>query len=164
METDIEIVARKAGNAQTSNMWFIVLGVLGIAADLFLWIILAVNGLFSIESFRKELGWGLLLIAFLLFILLVGIVFLRLGMRLYNSYARLPDELIKYESGELIFADGYRCKPSDIVSADCFKVERDGTPKMKALNANPDSWIVITTKDKTIKYDQVERVRMKILI
>lgn len=159
MSENVEVIAKKAGNAQTSNMWFIILGVLGIAADLFLWIILAVEGILSIQSLRKELGSGLILIAMLIGILLVGIVFLRLGLRLYISNANLPDELIKYEDGELVFADGYRCKPSDIVSADCFKVERDGTPKMKALRANPDSWIVITTKDRTIKYEQVEAVR-----
>ena len=159
MNENVEVIARKSGNAESNNMIFIVLGILGIAADLFLWIILAVNGIFSIQSLRKEIGWAILLIALLIGILLVGIFFLRLGLRLYINNARLPDELIKYEDGEIVFADGYRCKPSDIVSADCFKVERDGTPKMKALRANPDSWIIITTKDRTIKYEQVEAVR-----
>lgn len=159
MEKDVEVIAKKSGNAESDNMIFIVLGVLGIGADLFLWIILAVNGIFSIESFRKELVSGLILIAMLIGILLVGIVFLRLGLRRNMNNAKLPDELIKYQDGEFVFADGYRCKPSDIVSADCFKVERDGTPEMKALRANPDSWIIVTTKDRTIKYEQVEAVR-----
>lgn len=155
MSKDMEVIARKSGDAESTNMLFIVLGVIGIGIDIFLWIILAINGIFSF----KEIGGTLLLIALLLGILAVGIFFLSLGLKLYINYSQLPIELIKYENGEIVFADGYRCKPSDIVDVDCFKVERDGTPRMQALNANPDSWLNITTKDKTIKYPQVEKVR-----
>ena len=155
MSKDIEVIAKKYGDADSINFFFTILGIMGIGVDIFLWIILGVNGIFSF----KELGGTFLLIALLLVILLVGIVFLRVGLKNLIANSNLPNELIKYQDGELVFADGYRCKPSDIVDLDCFKVERDGTPQMKALNANPYGWLNVTTKDKTIKYPQVEKVR-----
>ena len=156
MSEDVEVIARKSGNAESINIMFIALGVIGIGVDLALWIILGIYGVFS---FKEELGGTLLLIAVLIGILLVGIFFLALGLKMYINNSQLSDELIKYENGEFIFGDGYRCKPSDIVEVDCFKVERDGTPQMQAMRANPDAWLRVTTKDKIINYRQVEAVR-----
>ena len=63
--------------------------------------------------------------------------------------------MIKYQDGEIIFADGYRCKPTDIISVNYY----NGTDLEREIRVNPDGWLHITTKDKTIKYHQVEAVR-----
>ena len=151
----MEVIARQSEKAKSSNIIFAGMGGMGILGDIILLIFLVNVGVFPSKDIVESIVYVLIILA----ILAVSLFFLLLGLKLWLRYSKLPIELIKYENGEIVFADGYRCKPSDIVDVDCFKVERDGTPQMKALNANPDGWINITTKDKIIKYQQVEKVR-----
>ena len=72
---------------------------------------------------------------------------------------RLPDYLIVYDNDEFIFADGYRCKPTDIMDVTINKAQNyaDNPYLRKSYEFGS---ITVKTKDRSISYSSVETVEV----
>jgi len=72
------------------------------------------------------------------------------------KYNRLPNNLIVYENGNFIFADGFTCTPAEIVN-----IEYNQAHTIFYIwNVDQDyGSLTVITKYRTISYDQVANVK-----
>ena len=97
--------------------------------------------------------WDIILALLLLTIGGIGVAFIWCNVKSKKRNDKRPDYLLVYDNGEFIFADGYRCKPTDIEDITCnrsrflHKIYEHGR-------------ITVKTKDRCITYTYVEMVEL----
>ena len=153
----MEVIYRQSRKAHNITVYLIVVGIFLIifGALLLLWLI-------TTNSFSPD-DMGL----DFLFIFSVTVPF---GIGLFMVIAagiqkkkndNTPENLIVYDKGLLIFADGYMCSPLDVVNVEYQRAvfaSRSKSLIMPATTVHDYGKLKVYTKKKTIEYVQVEEV------
>ncbi|MDE6201492.1 MAG: hypothetical protein K2M47_06425 [Clostridiales bacterium] len=151
----MKIIARKREAPTHLNYIDIVIYALLIVTDIALITMSIALGWFTADNVLFDV-----VLALLLFAICGGSV----AYMLYNSITKrlrnkLPDYLIVYDNDEFIFADGYRCKPTDIVDVTCNRAH-NYTANPYLHKSYEHGSITVKTKDMCISYGGVETVEV----
>ncbi|MDE7107420.1 MAG: hypothetical protein K2O39_03775 [Clostridiales bacterium] len=150
----MKIIARKREEPAHVNYIGIFTGGLIILADIIMIIIS-----FSFGWFTYDVLFDIFLAGFLIVMGGMGVGWIMYCILTKKIQNRLPDYLIVYDNDEFIFADGYRCKPTDIVDVICNKAHNYAENPYLRKSYEFGS-ITVKTKDRTISYSSVETVEV----
>ena len=153
----MEVIARQSKKALSFMVFMMVVGIFLIIAGALLLLVLINSHAFSTDDkeeifvyiFCVSVPFGL------------GLFIVIAGGILMKKKVNTPEELIVYDNGLLIFADGYTCKPSDIVNVEYQRAVFAGPTNsliMPRTSIQDYGKLKVYTKEKTIEYIQVEQV------
>ena len=142
----MDIIAKK--KKQEYYTHGLVAGIVIIIVGVLILLFLMITHNFPTDDMSTNLEY----VSIIVLIVGFGLLVLILCAILRWKYYSLPDELIAYKNGQLVFADGYSCKPLDIVKV---KYRRGRDVRFIKLN---DGTLTVYTSKKTIKYKFVENV------